>query len=57
MNQITLLEIAVHTKLDAKTEIACLNTYVSAYYPSYKPSQICTILEKEKYRKDITLCM
>ena len=53
MNQITLLKIAVHTKLDAKTEIVCLSTYVSTYYLSFKPSQICTILEKENYRKDI----
>ena len=29
MNQITVLQIAVHTKLDAKTEIVCLSTYVS----------------------------
>ena len=48
MNQIMLLKIAVHTNLDAKTEIVCLSTYVSIYYPTFKPSQICTILEKEK---------
>ena len=53
MNQITLSKIAVYTKLDTKTETTCLSAYVSTYYPTFKTSQICTILKMEKDRKDI----
>ena len=58
MNQITLLlKIAVYVYKIRCQNRNCVPKYLCKYILShFKPSQICTILEKEKDRK-ITLCM